>query len=131
MWSRRCHWRRPETSSPRSARSSAETVDMPHAHVEVPSDNIVEESRSLARALLSEHQYDVDANTGLTHHPRMFYHGDDTIAVFDVDLSGTDPRHFGGMSGRGQRLRYLHPDKDWPDGDYLHTLRVHSGTTPS
>ena len=59
---------------------------------------------------------------------RLFYNGDDTIAVFDVDLSGTDPRHFGGMSGRGQRLRYLHPDKDWPDGDYLQTLRVHSGS---
>ena len=71
-------------------------MDIPHVWLEVPETDVLEESRTMAMALLSEHNYEAVSEHGFTfsQRPRVYEHGDATVVVFDVDLLDTDPMYF-------------------------------------
>ena len=110
---------------------SKESVDIPHVWLEVPETDVLEEGRTMAMALLSEHNYEAVSEHGFTfsQRPRVYEHGDVTVVVFDVDLLDTDPMYFevNAEDLRHPLAPYLHPERDWPDGSYLRTLCVRKG----
>ena len=73
-----------------------ESVDIPHVWLEVPEAAVLEESRTMAMAPMSEHNYDVVSECGFafSQHPRIYEHDGITVVVYDVTLLDTDPAHF-------------------------------------
>ena len=55
-----------------------ESVDIPHVWLEVPETEVLEESRTMAMALLSEHNYETVTEHGFTfsQRPRIYEHGE-------------------------------------------------------
>ena len=92
---------------------------------------MLEESRTMAMALLSEHNYETATEHGFTfsQRPRIYEHSDTTVVVYDVDVLGTDPSHFeeDAEGLHPPMAPYLHSERVWPDGSYLRTLCVHGG----
>ena len=87
-----------------------------HVWLEVPETAVMAESRTMAMALLSEHNYDAVSEHGFTfsQQPRVYEHDDVTIVVYDVDVLDTDPTLFA-VDPQDERRRlapYLHPERD-------------------
>ena len=71
-----------------------ESVDIPHVWLEVPETDVLQESRTMALALLSEHNYEAVSEHGFTFSqcPRVYEHGDEVVGPVAVDGAERDRR---------------------------------------